>query len=272
MSIIEKKINLIKVSVFVFTFFASFLFAAFSNAASLYFSPSSGSYYKGDTFQISLFVNSSDQAMNAAQATVSFPTDKISVISVSTRNSIFSLMVESPTFSNVNGSAGFSGIVLNPGYTGKSGRLVTINFSAKTLGKATITVGGAQVLANDGVGTNILTGRGSATVNIIEKPKVEPKPEVKPETKPTITPEVITPTTTPTTTIIYVTTTQYIITSTACTAEKLPVIYLKIGGLSTGPSFLLLLLLILSALITIYSFYKGFTYPEKKKRIFGKKK
>jgi len=208
--------------------------------------------------------------MNAAQSTIYFPTDKLSVISVGTKNSIFSLMVETPTFSNQSGNAGFSGIVLNPGYTGKSGRLVTINFAAKALGKATISIGASQVLANDGVGTNILTGRGSATINIIEKAKVEPKPEVKPEVKPTTTPKIAT--TTPTTTIIYVTTTQYIITSTACAFDKLPVIYLKIGGLTTGPSFLLILLLILSALITIYSFYKGFTYPQKKKRVFGKRK
>jgi len=215
-----------------------------------------------------MYVNSTDQAMNAAQATIIFPTDKLSVISVSTKYSIFSLMVENPTFSNTGGSAGFSGIVLNPGYTGKNGRLVTVNFAAKALGKATVTISGAQVLANDGVGTNILTGKGSATITIIEKAKTEPKPEIKPEVKPIVS-EIVT--TTPTTTVIYVTTTQYIITTTACAFDKLPVIYFKIGGLTTGPSFLLILLLILSALITIYSFYKGFKYPEKKKRIFGKR-
>jgi len=272
MSIIAKKINLLKATVFVGGFIFSFLFVDFASAASLYFSPSNPSFRVGDTFQISLFVSTPDQAMNAAQAVINFPTDKLSMISVSTKNSIFSLLVENPTFSNTGGTAGFSGIVLNPGYTGKSGRLVTLNFLAKQTGKANLSVGSAQVLANDGVGTNILTSRGTTAVTILEKLKEEPKPAVKPEVKPTTTPEVVIPTTTPTTTIIYVTTTQYIITSTACSVEKLPVIYLKIGGLSTGPSFLLLLLLILSALITIYSFYKGFTYPEKKKRIFGKRK
>ena len=257
----------IKTLFFVAVFFASLVFAYPTQAASLYFSPSSATYRIGETFQISLFVNSADQAMNAAQAVVYFPKDKLSVISVGTKNSIFSLMVETPTFSNSGASAGFSGIVLNPGYAGKSGRLVTINFAAKALGKATLGIGSAQVLANDGVGTNILSGRGSATINIIEKAKVEPKPEVKPEIKSTTTPEIVIATPT----IIYVTNTQYIITSSACVFEKLPVIYLKIGGLTTGPSFLLILLLILSALITIYSFYKGFTYPEKKKRIFGRK-
>ncbi len=259
----------IKLAIFVASVFASFAFVSISEAASLYFSPSSATYRLGETFQISLYVNSADQAMNAAQASLYFPTDKLSVISVSTKYSIFSLMVENPTFSNTGGSAGFSGIVLNPGYTGKNGRLVTVNFAAKALGKATVGIGAAQVLANDGVGTNILTGKGNATINIIEKAKTEPKPETKPEIKPTI-PEVVT--TTPTTTIVYVTTTQYIITTTACAFEKLPVIYFKIGGLTTGPSFLLILLLILSALITIYSFYKGFKYPEKKKHIFGKRK
>lgn len=272
MSIIIKKIKLTKLTFFIVAFVASFLFADFTKAASLYFSPNNPSFRVGDTFQVSLFVSSPDQSMNAAQAVINFPTDKLSMISVSTKNSIFSLMVENPTFSNQGGTAGFSGIVLNPGYTGKSGRLVTLNFLAKQTGKANLSVGSAQVLANDGVGTNILTSRGTTAVTILEKIKEEPKPTPKPEIKPTTTPEVVIPTTSPTTTIVYVTTTEYIITSTTCTVEKLPVIYLKIGGLSTGPSFILLLLLILSTLITIYSFYKGFTYPEKKKRIFGKRK
>jgi len=265
---IVKKIKLIKILVFISILFVSFLFADFSKAASLYFSPNNPSFRVGDTFQISLFVSSPDQAMNAAQATINFPTELLSMISISTKNSIFSLMVENPTFSNTGGTAGFSGIVLNPGYTGKSGRLVTLNFLAKKTGKANLSISSAQVLANDGVGTNILTSRGTTAVTILEKIKEEPKTTPKPETKPTTTPEIVVPTTT----IVYVTTTQYIITSTACTIDKLPVIYLKIGGLTTGPSFLLILLLILSALITIYSFYKGFTYPQKKKRVFGRKK
>jgi len=75
----------------------------------------------------------------------------------------------------------------------------------------------------------------------------------------------------PTTTVFYITTTQYIVTSTACAFDKLPIIYFKIGGLTTGPSLLLIILIILSSLITVYSFYKGFTYPTKK-RIFGRKR
>ena len=250
-----------------------FFFGSEAKAATLYFSPASPTYTIGDTFQVSLFVSSADQAMNAAQATVNFPTDKLEIISVSTKNSIFSLMVENPVFSNVNGSASFSGIVLNPGYSGKSGRLVTLNFRAKKLGQASLSVSQAQVLANDGLGTNILTSRGSGTVTIIEK-KVAPEP---PKPIPLPEPVIFIPTTTITTTIpeepvAEITPIINIITSTVCSVEELPSVFLKIGPLTFDSASLSLLFLIIMILIAgIISFW-GFFETYFSRQIDKKKK
>jgi hypothetical protein len=248
---------------FIFCFFA----ADNAQAASLYLSPSSGSYGLGETFQVSMYVSSADQAMNAAEASVKFPNDILEVISVSTKNSIFSLMVESPSFSNANGSAGFSGIVLNPGYTGKNGKLVTLNFKAKALGKAVVSIGSANVLANDGAGTNILTSRGSGTYSIIEikKPEIPitAKPAVtQPKPEPTVT---TTPTTTPEIAIEEcVTTTVNIVTSTACTLDNLPYVFLKIGNITFDESSLFLLFLILiiliSAVLSFWGFFEAYIH------------
>lgn len=237
-----------------------FFFALDAKAATLYFSPASPTYTIGDSFQISLFVSSADQAMNAAQATINFPADKLEMISVSTKNSIFSLMVENPVFSNVNGSASFSGIVLNPGYTGKSGRLVTLNFRAKTLGQANLSVSNAQVLANDGLGTNILTSRGSGNVTIVEK-KIVPEP---PKPIPLPPPTIFIPTTTiPTTTveepIAEPTPIINIVTSTVCSIDELPYVFLKIGPTTFDSASLSLLFLIIMILIAgIVSFWGFF--------------
>ncbi len=257
--------------IFLFGLFGVLL-ASKANAASLYFSPSSGSYQIGNTFAVSMYVSSADQAMNACEATIGFSTDKLEIISVSTKNSIFSLLVESPTFSNTKGSAHYSGIVLNPGYTGTRGSLVTINFRAKALGKATISITNAQVLANDGQGTNILTSRGSASFTIIERPApapVTPKPEPKPE--PIKPPTPIVPTTTPEVpTISCVTTTVNIVTSTACSTKELPYMFLKIGPVvfdESGLSLLLLILLILmSAVISFWGFFEAYIHEHQEKR------
>ena len=57
------------------------LFSFGAEAAILNFSPSSGEYAVGGVFSVSVFVSSADQAMNAASGAVSFPADKLEVVS-----------------------------------------------------------------------------------------------------------------------------------------------------------------------------------------------
>lgn len=160
-----------------------FLFAFFSakaaSAASLYLSPSAGSYEINKTFSVSVYVSSSDQAMNAAGGAISFSADKLEVISLSKGGSIFSLWVQEPSFSNSVGTINFEGIVMNPGFTGASGKIITINFKTKAEGQAALTFSSGSVLANDGAGTNILASMGSAKFNIISPVSAEPTPATK---------------------------------------------------------------------------------------------
>lgn len=152
------------VVVFSFSFFI-FDFGK-TMAASLYFSPSSGLYEVGKTFSVSLYVSSADEAMNAASGVISFPQDKLEVISLSKAGSIFSLWVQEPSFSNSAGTVSFEGIVLNPGFIGSRGKIITITFRAKAGGNAPLTFSSGSVLANDGKGTNMLTGLGNANFSI----------------------------------------------------------------------------------------------------------
>lgn len=139
--------------------FALFILAPLSaHAASLNFSPPSGSYGVGSTFSVSVNVESVDQAMNAASGVVSFPWDKLEIISISKQGSIFSLWPAEPSFSNSQGTVSFEGIVLNPGYTGANGKILTITFRARSTGQANLSFSSGSVLANDGTGANILNG------------------------------------------------------------------------------------------------------------------
>src|SRR3990167_2380425 len=139
--------------------FALLVLAPFSvHAATLNFSPLSGSYGVGNTFPVNITVESTDQAMNAASGVVYFPWDKLEVISISKQGSIFSLWPAEPSFSNSQGTVSFEGIVLNPGYIGASGKIIAITFRVRSAGTANVSFSSGSVLANDGTGTNILKG------------------------------------------------------------------------------------------------------------------
>jgi hypothetical protein len=74
--------------------------------------------------------------------------------------------VQEPSFSNSAGTVNFEGIALNPGFTGASGKLLTVNFRVKTAGVAGLNFSSGSVLANDGQGTNILTSLGNAQFSL----------------------------------------------------------------------------------------------------------
>lgn len=144
-----------------FIFFVSG-FTLHAQAASLYFSPTSGSYQVGNTFNVTLLTTSAEQAMNGASGVVGFSQDKLEVVSLSKTGSVISLWVQEPSFSNGAGTINLEGIVLNPGFIGSGGEILNITFKAKAVGMANISFGSGSVLANDGQGTNILSALGNA--------------------------------------------------------------------------------------------------------------
>jgi len=159
---------------FVFLILSFRVFAA--QAASLYFSPSSGSYNVGDTFSVSVYVSSADQPMNAAQGTITFPMNKLEVANLFKSGSIISFWVQEPQYTNSEGTVSFEGIVTNPGFTGSSGKVFTINFRVKNSGGANLKILSGSVLANDGQGTQILKSVGEANF-ALELKSLSPAPE-----------------------------------------------------------------------------------------------
>ncbi len=158
--------------------------------ASLYLSPSAGTYTVGNTFSVELKVNSGGVAINAADGTLVFNPDKLEVKSISKTNSVFSLWVQEPTFSNSLGTITFAGGKPSPGFTGASGIVMTVTFKAKTSGTANLTFAAGSVLADDGKGTNVLTNMGSGSYTLIAR-EITPIPPGEEEyLPPTVTGQV----------------------------------------------------------------------------------
>jgi len=141
------------------------LLPAIARAATLYFSPSSGTHTVGSTFAARVSVSSPNQAMNAVGGAVFFPTNQLEIVSISKVGSIISLWAQEPSFSNAAGTVNFDGIALN-GWSGQAGNILTITFRAKTVGAANLNFSSGMILAHDGQGTNILTSLGTANFQL----------------------------------------------------------------------------------------------------------
>jgi hypothetical protein len=149
--------------------FFSFVFLVIhAHAADITVSPANGSFSAGKTFTVDVYVSNNTEAINAVSGTISYPTDLLSIKSFSKSGSIVTLWPEEPAYSNANGTFKFEGAILNPGFSGSKGKVVTITFTAKAEGSAALSFSDGQVLANDGQATNIVNKLSGATYAITD--------------------------------------------------------------------------------------------------------
>lgn len=162
-----------------------FALAGSASAATLSVGSVSGTV--GQTVSVPVTVSAgSGESLNAVSVNISFPTDKLSLTSISKTSSIISLWAQEPVYSNVNGTAALEGIIPNPGYSGSSGRVALLTFTIKAAGSATVSFSSASVLANDGQGTNILrsSNPGTITGSAGAAPAPAPAPAAPSSTEP----------------------------------------------------------------------------------------
>ncbi|MEK7089786.1 MAG: cohesin domain-containing protein, partial [Patescibacteria group bacterium] len=136
------------------------------SGAGFVFTPTSGAYMSGSTILVTVSIDTKGNAINAADATISFPTKLLKVTSVSKANSIFKFWVQDPTYSNIDGTIIFSGGLPTPGFTGSSGTAFSITFQALGSGIAKLKVTDGAILANNGFGTNIISFNQEPTYQI----------------------------------------------------------------------------------------------------------
>ncbi len=138
-----------------------------AEGASLLFTPATGSFTVGSTFNVSIAVNTGGKSINAVRADITFPANKLQVVNPSAGTSFISIWVNQPAFSNTAGTISFQGGLPSPGIKTDSGIVSTITFRATAPGVAKLTFqDSSQVLANDGQGTDLLTSRGNAAFTL----------------------------------------------------------------------------------------------------------
>jgi hypothetical protein len=161
----------------------------FSTAQAAYLSvfPASGSYSVGDSFSINILVSSPDQSVNAVSGSLIFPADKLQVTSISKTGSVVNFWVQEPSYSNSVGTLDFEGVILNPGFTGAGGRIITVSFKSKASGIASLSFASGSVLANDGTGNSVLDAAnglrgGQVAISVLGPPTEGESLETTPQT------------------------------------------------------------------------------------------
>lgn len=141
-----------------------------SASNSFFLSPSSGTKYVGDRFNVYVYVAAS-QAVNTFDIYIS--TSNMTVLGINSAGSTCLLFPEQPSYTS--STARFRCGLPTPGFTGSRGYIgsVVVKADSPGLGKVLLN-SNSQILANDGSGTNVLTGVGSATYNILPLPTSAP--------------------------------------------------------------------------------------------------
>lgn len=144
-----------------------FLFSAgISDAASLSITPASSKISVGNIISVKVAVGTQGKSINNSEAKILFPADLLEVVSINKSSSIFSMWVEDPKFSNIAGTISFNGGLPNPGYVGEGGEIVSVAFRAKKSGTASVVFSDSAVRENNGLGTDILTTKQLASIQI----------------------------------------------------------------------------------------------------------
>src|SRR3989338_11083342 len=83
--------------------------------ASLSLSPSQGAFIVGNTFDISIFVNTNGNDINTVEVEMKFSSETLQIVRPSTGQSFISIWITQPTFSNEEGKIRFAGGLPSPG-------------------------------------------------------------------------------------------------------------------------------------------------------------
>lgn len=164
-----KNLNGVKKALIIFG--AVFAFAVLPRvvlAATLYASPSSGTFGLGSTFSVSIRTNTQGADVNTAEASISYSTDTLELVSVKQGSTFYLAAPGSP--SKGSGTAYFGGGLPTPGYNGTGGIVGTATFRAKALGTGTVTINSGKVLLNDGNGTDALASSAGGRYTITPPP------------------------------------------------------------------------------------------------------
>jgi hypothetical protein len=131
-------------------------------ASSLSLSPSSGTFSVGSTFNVSVVLDTKGKSINALKVLLSFPPDKLQIVSPSTGKSIVGVWASPPKFDNSKGTMVLEGGVPG-GIVASSGIVTNITFRVKSTGEALLRFKDeSEVFLDDGLATPDLSQASNA--------------------------------------------------------------------------------------------------------------
>lgn len=117
--------------------------------------PDNGYFDSNQEQKVSIILDSGGEAINAISFSLLFDPSYMSVQSLDTEGSICTLFIRKEI--NPSGTVDVDCVIPNPGYQNTGGRVANIYIKGKKDGNASLTFSNeTEVLANDGLGTNVL--------------------------------------------------------------------------------------------------------------------
>ena len=105
----------------------------------LFFSPQTGSFQEGSTFEVPVYINTKGNRINTVELHVRFDPRKLRIVKPSSGTSIIGLWVDAPSYDNERGVLDIAGAIPG-GITTDSGLIVTVSFQALTPGEAPLSI------------------------------------------------------------------------------------------------------------------------------------
>ena len=138
----------------------------FTPQVEVYFSPRSGSFIEGSTFDVPIYLNTNGESINSVDLNLNFDNSRLSIIRPAGGVSVIGVWVEPPNYDNSRGIASYVGVIPG-GINTDAGLIANVTFQAKRTGQASLSFrSNSRILLNDGLGTeaNVTLGRGVYSV------------------------------------------------------------------------------------------------------------
>ncbi len=129
-----------------------------AGGSTLSLDPATGTFGIDQTFRVNVTLNTNGEAINAVEADLLFPADKLDVIGLDyTTGGCLTMMLDH-SYDNAAGYIRLAGGVPSPGFAGAAGHVVTVTFHTKAAGTAPITFDATCAALRNSDNVNVLTG------------------------------------------------------------------------------------------------------------------
>ncbi|MEK9180897.1 MAG: cohesin domain-containing protein, partial [Patescibacteria group bacterium] len=144
------------------------------SAASFSLGPAGGTFTVGSTFDVSVYLDTEKENINTIRTLLAFPPDKLQLVPKGAGQSVISVYSSPPRFDNTAGIVDLQGGIPG-GLNVSNGLVISLTFRVKAVGSALLRFRDeTKVLANDGLGTNVLKNTQNGVYQLVLPPPAGP--------------------------------------------------------------------------------------------------